>query len=237
MRTKYRDSFYQGVPSSEVINSKKKLIDRVTKLFALADGTNHTEEADAARKMAIKLLADHNISINQLSKDDEYVVITESFTTRRFNHTKFLYNAIAAFTGVRFLLYGKQQFRYIGTKSNIEAFRYMLCVVLEQRDRAYELQDKGDISTKQRWMLGFAYGVCDKCRQLKQQTAAEVVERGLVPVNESKQAENWYSNQGNKFEKASIETTKYSTAGREAGRNVNLNLGVGRSSSTKQIGA
>lgn len=241
MRTRYQHgSFHTAPASKEVVNDKKKLIDKVTKLFALADSTTHSAEAEAARKMAVDLLAKHNMTLSSISVDElEYHEVVECFPGNMPNHTKILHNGIADFTGVLMVL-GHKTFHYIGTRSNIEAFRYMLNVVIEQRDRGLAKwkreapEYKLKTSTPQKWQLGFAYGVMDKCKSLKKQTQERVNEKGMIVLDEMQLAQTWYT-KDHPLEETKIKST-YNQSGFSAGQNANLNKGVTKQASHKMIG-
>lgn len=227
MRTHYTENFRFGNTQDVNKNEKTKLMDKVTKLFALADSTNHPEEAENAKRLAVELLAKHNIRIDEVkAKQEKHVIVTEFKKSRQFNYERFLYDALAEFTGVYFLYNTSTNFfRYVGTVSNIEAFKYILNVVLEQRERDWENHHSLFHTKKNAWMMGFTIGVAEKCEELKQSTSIEIQERGLVPVDEMEIAANWFKKK-HKVVSTKIEQPLADQAGIDAGHNVNLNKGV-----------
>lgn len=244
MRTIYPEGFYKFKSTDKMDETRKKLIDRVMKLLALADGTNHKEESDSARKMAVELMAKHNIRLSEAGKNDrEFVAIKEMFGSRQMNHTTLLYNAVADFNGVLMLTgmsnrHSQKHFKYIGTRSALEAFKYMLDVVLQQRDRNWETFASSHLrhtSTKQQWLLGFAIGVGSKCEEIKSASCQQVQEWGLVPVDEANQALAWYK-KNNKVQNCKVGVNNYSPHGFSSGRSVNLHKGVSAQDGVKNLG-
>lgn len=66
------------------MENNQKIIDRIRKLMALAEGTTHSEEAQSALAMAQKLAAQHHISISSISVEveEDEVVHGEVYATR-----------------------------------------------------------------------------------------------------------------------------------------------------------
>ena len=235
MRTKFNGSFLDSSFATKDAASRKKLIDKVVKLFALADSTTHQDEANSAREMAATLLAKHNIQMGEIA-EDEFVVITEQRGKKEFQHTKILYIEISQFCGVQLITCPGRGFRYVGTRSSIETFRHMIKVVLDQRDHAYAKRDKDCTETRHKWMSGFAYGVKDKCRELSRTAKQKVQERGLVIVSEAEQAAAWYKRH-NQVRSSRIRGVCAGAAGYKAGSQVQLNKDVSQQTNTPQIGA
>ena len=237
MRTKYYGQGFTNASIPDTKNKptpKKKLIDRVTKLFALADSTLHEAEATNARKMAVELLTKHNLSLNQTEVDkQEHITISSIIGTRLFEYDKTLNQILAQFTGV-FIYISKEKdnrqvFNYIGTPSNLQAFQYILQIVTQQRTASFttwtsslDFQDNPD---RFGWKNGFSLGVYEKCRELTDQMKEKVEEKGLVVINESLAAKNSMENSillstGNRGNQ------RTTSVGFEAGKVVSFNKGV-----------
>lgn len=221
-----------------ITTERQQLIDKVQALLSKADNTTFEAEAEAFRDKAAELMAKHNITMHdttapqfQAKEYDEQVPL----------HDQHLRNAVARFNGV-FLVrtrlgygYGQKAYsvKVIGTLADIEAYEYMLSVVHRQRNSAFikyvdDKVAKGDPPTakeREEFYLGFAYGVNNKVDSLLKAQNTKISEWGLVPVDNRKSAEAWYT-ADNKVRQSRPTTAKYQYAGVEAGRNVNLNKGV-----------
>lgn len=245
MRTKHQgDSFANTTihDTPDLSTPKKKLIDRVTKLFALADSTLHEGEATSARNMAVELLAKHNLSLNQKEVDEqEHITITNNTGKRVFEYDKILHLGLTEFTEVfMFLSSSKKKtttFHYIGTPVNLRAFQYMLSIVLQQRASAYIdwTTSANCDSDNFAWKNGFSIGVTKKCRELTDQMITKVEEKGLVVVSELKSAKN-YAHESHNLKAGSKGSRRSNAAGIEAGRAVNFNKGVTAQKKVLQIG-
>lgn len=239
MRTKYYGNGFIDagtvLTDTDKINPKKKLIDKVTKLFAVADSTIHEGEANNARNLAVELLAKHNLSLNQVNVDEQnHTHMSSNKGIRSFNYDTQLHHTLAKFTGVFFFIQKEKKttiFNYVGTIPNLQAFHYMVKIVLQQREHAQNFANSSDIFA---WKNGFAEGVRDKCRKLHEQMKQKVEGEGLMVVDESKSAQNSLSGT-HQFVKGKKGSQRITTAGFNAGRNVNLNKGVSTTDSTLLI--
>ncbi len=243
MRTKYYENSFNDVKiETNTSNPKKKLIDRVTKLFALADSTTHEEEAISARNIAVELLAKHNLSLNQKEvNDQEHITIQDHTELRAFAYDKILRHNLAKFTGVFVFLTKRRNgtiYNYIGTKTNLQAFQYMLYIVLEQRISAFttwtaslDFQENPD---KFAWKNGFSMGVGEKCTELTEQMKTKVEERGLVIVNEYTASSIKAHSQHN-LQKGDRGVQRSTNSGIEAGKQVNLNKSISRQNKVLRI--
>lgn len=225
-----------------ITNERMKLIDKVTKLLALANGTNHTAEAESAKRMAAELMAKNNLELSDLLQKEEV------FTTERQQHSQskparfetMLINVIAKFNEVCLLTRDnwkdKMTLTYIGRTCDIEATLYMIDIVLRQRMVAWkayrkEYESKYGIKlskgeTYTRWHNGFSAGVRDKLEELTAMSTSKIQEWGLVPVQGDKQALAWYHQHFGKTTPGRASKMKVSQAGRDAGKNVSIHKGI-----------
>jgi len=225
-----------------ISNERIKLIDKVTKLLALANGTNHTAEAESAKRMAAELMAKNNLELSDLMQKEDI------FTTEQRQHSQckparfetMLINVIAKFNEVCLLTRDnykdKMTLTYIGRTCDIEATLYMIDIVLRQRmvawkayRKEYEAKycttlSKGETYT--RWHNGFSAGVRDKLNELTTMSTSKVQEWGLVPVNGSEQALAWYHRNVGTTRPGRATKMKVSEAGRNAGKNVSIHKGI-----------
>jgi hypothetical protein len=217
---------------------RKKLIERITKLFALADSTEHSEEAENARRMAIELMARHNISSAENPDKEEFGTtrVKSGFKRRHLEETSII-NAVAKLSNVYFVS-GLEEHIYSGRPSDISAMEYMLDLVMQQRVKAYHDYKTGlglRKPDRNRWLNGFAIGVCEKIRQISNATERKQREWALVPVSVKDQAKDYYLNNGGRSVTSRRSSASYCSSGYEAGRSVNLARGVDARSATRLL--
>ncbi len=225
-----------------ISNERMKLIDKVIKLLALADGTNHTAEAESAKRMAAELMAKNNLELSDLVQKEG------TFTVDRRKHSQnsparfetMLINVIAKFNNVCLITQDnwrdKMTLSYIGRSCDIEATLYMIDIVLRQRmvawkkyrkeyETAYGIKlTKGPTYTA--WHNGFSVGVRSKLDELAAMSTSKIQEWGLVPVDGSKQALAWYHQHHGETRPGRATKMKVSEAGKNAGKNVSIHKGL-----------
>ena len=218
---------------------RQKLIDQITKLMAVADGTNHSAEADSFREKAAELMAKHNLSYTDMKTQDDYQIVDEkSGRGTLATYETSLLHALADINGVGLLLYGND-YRFVGRPSDIEAFRYMKEIVYGQRTlawRAYYPVKWGKhpgAKHLNQWKNGFALGVRSKVRQMMKAADTKTQQWGLVPVDPAKMALKWFDENMQKTTEKKSKAGKYNTDGYKAGASVSLNKGVSGSTGNK----
>lgn len=218
---------------------RKKQINRIVNLLALADSTIHDEEADTARKMAGKLMAQYSIDHLDISPNDEPDYIKDDYTSiNPRKHEIVLENAIGKFNGVLVITVtkkpsGTKYLRLVGTRENIEAHRYMMELVHSQRAHAWRMfkanKDFLEQSITQvernHWNMGYAYGVNNKVWDIINAGKSQQQEWGLIVIDPVKAAEDWYTD-GKELTKTKNRASKFSAAGLSSGQSVNLSRGV-----------
>lgn len=242
-------------PTMTLSNDRKKLIDKVVKLLALADSTNHSEEADTARRMAADLMAKHNIKLTEAEIRDE--IERQKRTQSVKSMQKFdidLIWAITKFNGVSAVFKDgvkfhekKSSFDFIGTPQDIEAADYMIDIVKQQRKQSYEVYkadyiknssyDEWDADERdwRLWHNGFTMGVQRKLHDLKKAADNKINEWGLVVVNPHDIALKWFNENVEKTKTSKGRMRGGSRSGFESGKNVHLNKGVSTKTATKRI--
>ena len=223
-----------------ISQDKQKLIDKITKLMALAEGTSHTAEAESARNMAIDLMAKHNIDIQDINaKDQEEFIIEFEDSNRRRVPTEdcTLLAAVAHFCGVAFIINKNcptVRYRLIGTPSAIEFYKYTRDIILNQRDWAWKQSGKRGSNVMYHWKMGYALGASHKLYELIKASENKVQQWGLVPVSEAKQALNWYKEGAKVTNRRASSIGGYDRQAYVAGTQVGINKGV--TQSTLRIG-
>ena len=225
---------------------QKKMVDKVTKLLTLAEGTNHSQEAETARRMAIELMAKYNISLsNRVDKESNGIVDQQLDIYNSHEHYYHLINAVAKFNDVFVIIVqkstGQKLLRYIGKESSLSTFDYMRDIVEKQRNTAWILHSANPRFShetyceqkRNQWYLGYAYGVMSKVMELLQSRDAKIHEWGLVPVSQIKKAEQWYKEKTNaKIRNSSSSNNQYLQSGYRSGRDVSLNRAVNNGGGT-----
>ena len=231
---------------------RKRLIEKVAKLLAMAESTTHEAEAATARALASKLMAEHDLTMESLTADEEFV--TEDEDTGAQVKTQFrtvLHRAIARINGVTIIFQPacpgrpKAIHKLVGKRSNITCYKYMLDLVIAQRTvawKAYRVAHDIRNSEVQRTALeyklyhnGFAIGVDSKVRELMAAGNAErQSSNALVPVASWKQAQDWYAADHDvRFSKP--KPMGYNGEGFRAGQSVSLHRGVEKQTSVLRL--
>lgn len=220
---------------------RQKIIDRVTKLMALSEGTSHTAEAESARNMAVELMAKHQLTTSDLSAEDtEFVVeVEDTGCKKQRSEESNLVHAVAAFCGVAFILAtnarSSVKYKFIGTKNDIEAFHYTMAIIKNQRDWAWKASGKRGSNVMYHWRMGYAFGVSDKLFSLMRSADKKVQEWGLVPVPQHKQAIDWYKQDNNVRTGRASQVQSLDRSAYDAGKAVSITKGL--SASRLAIGA
>ena len=228
---------------------RQKIMDKVIKLLAMAEGTSHAEEADTARNLAAELMAKYDISIMEATKVSSFETVEQELT--RLSPIKYdaiLINIISRFNGVAYIQSdGWGQFRgkniFVGTMVDIECNGYMIDILMQQRNYGWKQHlasfklmtgRKPKDADKNAWFNGFAFGVRAKLVELTALKDSKIVEYGLVPVNKSDLAlAEHKKNHNSKTSKG--RKTSYNQAGFEAGKNASVHKGIVQDSKTKFI--
>lgn len=230
-----------------VSDSRKKLIDRITKLLALAEDSAATQgEKDNAARMAAELMAKHNIALQDAQAKPEYQIDddAEVSTTDKFDWT--LAHAVATFNGCQTIFHrpaGSRDkvFRVVGTTADIEAYAYMKDVVYRQRTDAYLNHVRNNphyqrgTKAQREYYMGFAYGVWNLIDNLMRKRDAVIHERGLVVLDEQAQAKAWYEQQFGNLRSSKSNAGKFDINGFNAGKEARLNKGVTQTGTPKAI--
>jgi hypothetical protein len=210
------------------------MIDKVMKLMSLAEGTSFSAEAEAARSAAISLMAKHNIEYSEMnSSEDEFVIeIDDSNRKRKATEESTLINAIARFSGVAMITNDSGPtviYKFVGTKNDIDAFRYTLSIVHNQRDVAWKASGKRGSNNQYHFRMGYALGVASKVYQLMNDMEKRVEEWGLVPRTPAAAASDWYKEQHKVRQARQVTASKYDRGAFVAGQNVSLVKGLNSS--------
>jgi hypothetical protein len=225
---------------------REQLIDRVQKLLAMAESTNHPEESKSFRSKAADLMAKYAIENHEFgSTAPTYMIVdldTDAAPTEWQIH---LVNGVCKFNGMLCIVhtsYTGKKLRLVGTASDHAAFTYMYDNVLRQMGSALCARAEKSRMTDRdntKFLNGFAYGLCDKVDQLLAARNTKIQEYGLMKIDEVRTVMNWYEKEQGNLKSSRKSNAAYEMDGVRAGRNANLNKGVngGTSNNVLRIAA
>lgn len=249
---------------SPVTNERAKIIEKIVKLLALADGTSHDAEAVTARNMAAELMAKYDVSVEEnLRKEDISEESVDGGKVTLDKHYTNIFSDVCSFNGV-YMVYRQGaslskkmklngQYILAGRQADREAALYMMDLVWAQVKHMLakfrtEFHQKhgfcplGKYHTS--YMLGVRRGFKQKLDDLQASVQTKRQEWGLVPLSGAvvrlSDAETWYT-KDNKVKKGRSSTTSVNSmaynAGKTDGSNIQLRQGVNTApkSSTKAL--
>lgn len=148
---------------------QKRLLDRITKLLALAGSTTFSAEAQTAREMADKLMAEHKIVVGEKPGQDtiELRMYTPFAKGARWEGMIVCALANVCSCEVFFQTETLTFYKLVGTIWNLDCLQYMLGEVNRQRIDAW-LQYKGrqGPDSFHKFCYGFAKALEDKCNRI-----------------------------------------------------------------------
>jgi hypothetical protein len=184
-------------------NDRKKIIERVAKLLALADNKAATgPEAQAARAAAFRLMDAHNVSSGEAAAGEPFERRTaKGWFEDDVQWDRRVRNAVARFNTILFLwcdpIAGqKMTFITAGRPSDLDAYDYMLAIVIRQRTQAYnDYARDGGTQGKAKWLYAYAVGFETKIATLKREHSTQLARTGsqaIARLTLMQEIENWY---------------------------------------------
>jgi Protein of unknown function (DUF2786) len=219
---------------------RKKLIDTVTKMLALADSTGFEAEASTAKAKAAELIAKYDIRAE--SDLAGFKLEGEMRGGAAMPSYEFhLLDAVGKLCGVLVLRSGAN-YEFFGKPQDLVAFRYMRDITSAQQDRAwmdYLSAHPDRAREKVSWKYSFAQGVHEKvdeliCAATIQQKA---LRQDLVLVPRCEQAKAEFECLFGKIWSGVGYGGEGNADGHAAGRKVSLNKGVKSGDPIRQITA
>jgi len=180
-----------------VNNDRIKIIEKVANILAKADSTNFEAEAETARKLAAKLIANYEIKQSELDSDKSPLIIKEIKTDneRRKNMKHaLLYNIISKYCGVYMVMSGTT-YKLVGREDDIDATIYMMNVIWTQvvsmTESWYAIAKRKyhnvTAKVKNQYKHGLINGVQYNLDKINNGVFQYKQENGLVPVNKNKE--------------------------------------------------
>lgn len=175
---------------------RKKVIDQVLKLLALAESSTHAGEVNAARQKAEGLLLRHEIALGELNAPEEEFASSEvdSGYVSAGKYRIRLADMVARFNGIYMVYRQEKTTRYVlyGRHADISHTIYMYGILVEQMQRARrraasELRQRSGramgSAENNGFCAGFCNGVQDKLAHLTRIVEDRRQEVGLVPLS------------------------------------------------------
>lgn len=234
----------EQAPASELTTDKERALVRIKKLLTIAEGNaeNGESERDTAMRMALKLLAMHNLEMTDVrSKKEERMTAELETYTCPWRRT--VAGAISAlffstyfYTGIK----GKQKhkFTFIGLESNVITARDMTEWVIKSVTKEC-LKKKRELGENAAWETSFfnaaAYTISRRCREMRAEAEVENIPKSgstalaLTSIYEQEEkanlahiAQDMGIELKTKSIKLAVKSASGSAAGREYGNNINL---------------
>jgi hypothetical protein len=209
----------QGPP--DLNPDRKKLLDQLLKLLALSHSTTFAAEAATARAKAEELMRKHNLSLNEGSKDRTKFAIEQHSPWAKGAQWEYrIADTLGRLCGCEVYYLGDYQlFNLVGTVADLEALRYMIDAVNQQRIRAWLEYKRTGPDKLWSFSFSFAQALVEKVDSLLE---------GATEIEAQRErARLWFesSHKINHNDDA-IYGRGASAAGRAAGSNTSLHRGV-----------
>jgi hypothetical protein len=180
------------------MTDRNKLIGKITKLLAHAEGTNNQAEADLFMSRVHKLLEEHNIALHELGDKDDPIHRSpdELEVSRSLSYCSSLVPWLGAYYGCEVTWQRtpkKFYFTVFGRQSATMTFHLMAPFVLKQvRQQATKLHKEGLAPTYGKALTAVANALTQRLTKLwyaeqqREQSRVASGERALVPVDQVK---------------------------------------------------
>jgi hypothetical protein len=225
---------------------RKKVLDAVTKILALADSTNHQAEAATARAKAAELIARYDIRADSLKDLEKFKSEAEFRTGDMPSHEFTLLAVLGKFCGVLVMStprqHGGRNYEFFGKPQDLEALHYLRDVVFAQRDRAwtdYLAANPCHTRKSVSWKNSFADGVEAKIDELMQAAKLQqkALRQDLMLIPRMEQAKTEWECLFGKLRSGGGYGGEDNVHGFEAGKSVSLSRGVKSVGPVRRIAA
>ena len=197
-----------------------KLINKIKKLFALAENNPNEHESGQALIAARKLLDRHNLSVTDLTKKED--VLVTFVKDVNMPYTRIIFNSISRLYDCQYVLSNPHHL-LIGTESNRVTAKIVIDFVLSTIRRESRGLGNG-------YRNAAAHGVSgqvDTILSERNSSTEEVIAgTGLIPVDIARQAKedinDWLSENMPNLSTSKAKSAAYNSSGRSLGDNINL---------------
>lgn len=218
-------------------NDRRKILERIAKLLALAEGTNFDAEARQARETALRLMAEHNIRQAEAATAEPFELRRiKPYFEEDVQWDRRMKWALAELNNIYCVLQWVddartkvEMFLYTGRPSDLDSFEYMVGLILRQRTREWnDYKMAGGRDGKGKWLYGYAVGLEDKVDQLLREMSGTMRRTGkqeLAPLAIIRQAEEWFKERHGPVGSGLHNFSGGLGDGYQAGRNASLHRG------------
>lgn len=205
-----------------------KIISRVKNLLDMASDANSPKEAMIAAKRARKLMDKHQITQDDISKDDEFLESEESYSSKRYPVWRhYLVSAIGDLNDCRAITItsscGTKKSGFQGFKSDVIIATYMLDYLV---DRAKKFS-KG-ARNKNSFLTGFAHGAAEQVEEILTKRCSLKLSSGkdLIVVKQQQIDDHFEAVLPESLTRPSVNSLADFKGGFEVGRHQSLHQGV-----------
>lgn len=232
-------------------NDRKELADKIQKLLAKAESTDHDREAEAFREKAEELMEKHSLTGAELESSEFVARNWEPGYSQAPGWYKGLVANLGSFLGV-FTAYDSREtgencvLILGGREEDIEMLQYMTKAIKVQiQDLTEDFRERTNATRADTnaYRLGVVQRVGEKLQSMVENVSDGQSEKALVLVEENKEKQRKgrraaQEAQGGRFVKgsgASYRSEHARRQGKEDGDKVNVNKGVPSADSNRQI--
>jgi len=217
----------------------KKIIEKVKKLLSLAESSNENE-AKLATIKANELIISHNLTMQEINDNIDYIENIHEDFSRASLETKFIHQIINNHFFVEVIYFksynlvnGKYKSNtkvlFVGESSNVQIASYVadfLKIKFKELWNKNKKEFSWDVSCKQSYYAGLCYGLCDQLNKVKMKVENE---RGLVVVNDIKIKEFLSKKHGKLGQRGtdfSVRNTIVYSNGIDHGKEIKISRGI-----------
>ena len=206
--------------------NNEKVLNKIKKLFALANNNSNENESLQAMKAAKKLLDRHNLTEYDLHETIQVGIKIEDNPNMPYVRT--IYNAITQLYDCKYLKQKQGSITkhlIIGTEANRVTTSIIIAFVLDQLKEKTKGKGSGFRNAA---ALGVYGKVLDLLEERSRDTEEIIPGTGLVPLDATKKAkfdnQKWIDEMMGKITKGKPSNHSFNSKGIEVGRSINLNV-------------
>jgi hypothetical protein len=185
---------------------RKKILDRLAKILALADASAFSAEAETARRIAEQLMAEHDVSRQDIADSEFELREIPSYFQTDVQWDRIFKWSLGELNGCYMLLRCApsapgadrlvKAFIYVGRPIDIDAALYMTDALIRQRGRAFiDYKAAGGEDGKAKFFFGYAKGLKARVEDIRGRTESGMAAQGkrhLGPSALLERQKAWY---------------------------------------------
>lgn len=168
-------------PSTAPAEADQRVIDKVRKLLAMAEGTDNSEEADAFARKAADLIARHRVTESALRDIDPDQLEVAELDLGRGAYVRARFHLLAGIAEAHgclatFMTGGRGTLAHItGHRRDTLAVRVLFTSLLSQMTQRAALERRATAAATQRWRRSFMFGFADEVAAMLQTARSEAI--------------------------------------------------------------